>query len=74
MTASSTLFDTVAVWMTMDESLLEMREMGIRVTDDGRTLPDPAAPKVNCALEWKDLEGFRDRIAERLSAPPASPF
>jgi inosine-uridine nucleoside N-ribohydrolase len=67
MEASSTLFDTVAVWMAFDETLLEIREIGLRVEDDGRTKPEQSGPKVRCALEWKDLEGFKDRIAGRLS-------
>ena len=37
---SSILFDTVAVYPAISEDLLVMERLGIRVTDDGRTVID----------------------------------
>ena len=44
---SSTLFDTVAIYLAMSHDLLEMENLGIRVTDDGRTVIDGKAKKIN---------------------------
>ncbi len=67
MTASSILFDTVAVYMTYAESLLGMETLGLRVTDDGRTLIDEQARPVRCATSWKDYDGFEDTLVARLT-------
>jgi len=65
-TASSTLFDTVAVYMAFSEELLVMEEMGLRVTDDGYTRPDENAKRVRCAMGWRDLPAFEDLVVQRL--------
>jgi inosine-uridine nucleoside N-ribohydrolase len=65
--ASSTLFDTVAVYLAISRELLVMEELGIRVTDDGMTVADPGAKKMNCALDWKSLQAFEDFLTKRLS-------
>lgn len=64
---SSELFDTVAVYLAFSEELLAMERLGIRVTDDGYTVVDPAAKPVNCALEWRDLGAFQDLLVQRLT-------
>ena len=64
---SSILFDCVAVYLAFAHRLLRMKRMGVRVTDDGLTIRDPKAARVNCALEWKDLGAFEDLIVERLT-------
>ncbi len=66
-TASSTLFDTVAVYLAVTEELLEMEKLGIRVTDDGHTVIDEGARAVNCAMKWKDLGAFEDFLVDRLT-------
>jgi inosine-uridine nucleoside N-ribohydrolase len=63
---SSTLFDTVAVYLAMHQDQLVMEKLGIRVTDDGRTVIDPQAKQVNVATKWKDLGAFEDFLVERL--------
>ena len=65
--ASSTLFDTVAVYLAISRELLTIEELGIRVADDGMTVIDPGAKKMNCALDWKNLQGFEDFLVKRLS-------
>ncbi|MCX7047152.1 MAG: nucleoside hydrolase [Candidatus Sumerlaeota bacterium] len=64
---SSILFDTVAVYLAFSHDLLTMEELGIRVTDDGKTVIDPSAKKVKCATEWKDLKGFYELLTRRLT-------
>ena len=67
--ASSTLFDTVAVYLAFADALTKIEELGIRVTDDGRTVIDPAAKKMRVATEWKDLGGFEDLLVRRVTGP-----
>lgn len=68
---STTLFDVVAVQLAFDESLVGMEEVGLRVTEEGMTVEDPAAPKARCAMRWKDMAPLQALIAERLTAGPA---
>jgi inosine-uridine nucleoside N-ribohydrolase len=67
---SSTLFDTVAVYLAFSEKWIHMKEMGIRVTDDGFTKVDEKAKRVRVALDWKDLEAFKTFLVERLTGNP----
>lgn len=64
---STTLFDTVAVYLAADEDLVEMRELPLRVTDDGYTIIDEENGRpVNCAISWKDIEAFKRRLVSIL--------
>jgi hypothetical protein len=63
---STTLFDTVGIYLGMTEKLLRMEKLGIAVTDDGYTKIDKNAKAINCAMEWKDLGAFEDLLVERL--------
>jgi inosine-uridine nucleoside N-ribohydrolase len=63
---SSTLFDTVAVYLAFSEELVVMEELAIRVTDDGHTVVEEGARKVNCAMDWRDLAAFEDLLVKRL--------
>lgn len=65
--SSTTLFDTVAVYLAMSTDLAKMEELGIRVTDDGYTRIEESAKMVSCATEWKDLGAFEDFLVERLT-------
>ncbi len=64
---SSTLFDTVAVYLALEDRLCVMEELGIRVTDDGFTVIDPRAKKMRVATAWKDQPAFERWLAERLA-------
>ena len=66
-TKSSTLFDTVAVYLAFSHDLVSVEKLGVRVSDDGMTVPDPAAPPLGWAAAWKDLDAFRDLLANRLA-------
>lgn len=65
---SSTLFDTVAVYLAFSEELLVMEKLGIRVTDDGYTVIDENAKVIDCAMEWRDLLAFEDFLVKRLTS------
>jgi len=64
---SSTLFDTVAVCLTFNESLCQMRDIKIRVTDQGVTEPDANGKLTHVAMEWKDIDAFYKLLAERIA-------
>ncbi len=66
--ASSILFDTVAVYLAISEDLLVMERLGIRVADDGSTVPDPKGKEMNCALEWKSLPDYESWLVARLTS------
>lgn len=66
-TASSTLFDTAAVYLAISQRLMVMEKLGIRITDDGMTVIDDGAKKISCGVDWKDLPAFEDFLVERLT-------
>lgn len=63
---SSTLFDTVAVYLAFAEDLLTIEELGITVDDEGFTRIDGDARVVRCATAWKDQDAFEDLLVRRL--------
>jgi inosine-uridine nucleoside N-ribohydrolase len=65
--SSTTLFDTVAIYLAMSRELVGMEKLGIKVTDDGFTRIDDKARVINCATEWKDLGAFEDFLVDRLT-------
>lgn len=64
---SSILYDTVAIYLAFSDELLEMQNLGIRVTDEGFTIPDASSKVTRCAAGWKDLGGFYDLLVDRLT-------
>jgi inosine-uridine nucleoside N-ribohydrolase len=64
---SSTLFDTVAAYLSFSRELLKTERLGIRVTDGGMTVIDPAAKVMSVATEWKDMAAFEDFLVQRLT-------
>ena len=66
-TKSSVLFDTVAAYLAFTDELLVMEKLGIRVSDDGFTLIDPAAKVMNVATAWKNLPAYEDFLVRRLT-------
>ncbi|MBW8040171.1 MAG: nucleoside hydrolase [Planctomycetes bacterium] len=65
--SSTTLFDTVGIYLAMTTKLVKMEKLGVTVTDDGYTRIDKNAKVINCATEWKDLSAFEDYLVERLT-------
>ena len=68
LTASSVLFDTVAVYLAYSERpLVKMQELSISVDDHGFTKVDPRGVKMSVATEWTDLDGYRDLLVTVLT-------
>jgi inosine-uridine nucleoside N-ribohydrolase len=65
---SSTLFDCVAVYLAISHDLVKTETTGVRVTDEGMTVPDPAARPLVWATEWRDLAGFEEWLTARLTS------
>lgn len=65
--SSTTLFDTVGIYLGMTSELVKMEKLRIRVTDDGYTRIDKNGKEMNCAMEWKDLGAFEDFLVDRLT-------
>jgi len=68
---SSTLFDTVAVYLATSRELVETETTGVRVTDDGMTVPDPSERPWEWAVRWKSLEDFETLLVDRLTSQTA---
>jgi inosine-uridine nucleoside N-ribohydrolase len=66
---SSTLFDCVAVYLAISRDLVKTETTGVRVTDEGLTVPDPSARAATWAIEWTSLDGFEEWLTARLTAP-----
>jgi inosine-uridine nucleoside N-ribohydrolase len=64
--SSTTLFDTVAIYLAIDQDLATMKRLPIRITDDGFTRVEEGAKPVDCAIAWQDLGGYEDWLVERL--------
>lgn len=65
---SSTLFDVLAVELAYNESHVGIETLPLTVTDDGMTLVDEErGVPVRCAISWRDLEGFEEKIARLLT-------
>jgi inosine-uridine nucleoside N-ribohydrolase len=65
-TETSTLYDTVAIYLAFAEDLLAMETLPLVVDDKGRTNIDPDGSNIRCATAWSDLDGFYDLLTERL--------
>jgi inosine-uridine nucleoside N-ribohydrolase len=65
--SSTTLFDTVGIYLAMSTELVKMEKLPIIVTDDGYTRIDEKGKVINCATEWKDLGAFEDLLVDRLT-------
>jgi inosine-uridine nucleoside N-ribohydrolase len=65
--SSTTLFDTVGIYLAMSTDLVKMEKLPIIVTDDGFTRIDKKGKMINCATEWKDLGAYEDLLVDRLT-------
>lgn len=70
-TASSILFDTVAVYLAQPgpKTLLELEPLNITVDDKGMTLIDPVGAKMSVATAWKNLEQYHELLVKTLRPP-----
>jgi inosine-uridine nucleoside N-ribohydrolase len=71
LTASSVLFDTVAIYQADPgpKPLLGLETLNISVADDGMTVIDPAGRKMIVATRWNNLAGYGDFLARVLNSP-----
>ena len=46
-----------------------MKNMGIRITNEGITLPDNHAQHMDVALDWTNLDAFHQYLTNRLLSP-----
>ena len=71
LTASSTLFDTVAVYLALPgaKDLARFETLDVVVTDDGFTRIDPKGAKMSVAVDWTSLDGYRDLLVKVLTSP-----
>ena len=65
--SSSTLFDTVAIYLAMSSELVKMEKLPIKVDDEGYTRIDEGAKVMRCATAWKNLGAFEDYLVDRLT-------
>lgn len=64
---TSILFDTVAIYLGFSEELLNIEELKIEITDRGLTQISDKGNLVRCATSWKDLQGFKSLLVDRLT-------
>jgi inosine-uridine nucleoside N-ribohydrolase len=69
LTASSTLFDTVAAYLAVSQNLLKMEDLRLKVADDGKTVLDNQGKKMHVATEWTDQDAFEELLVRRLTGP-----
>lgn len=68
---SSILYDLVAIYLGFAENWLEMEELEIKITPDGKTVEDHEGDTVRCAMNWKNRPAFLDMVTRRLTEPAA---
>jgi len=64
--ASSVLFDTVAIYLAISEAWVEMETLPIVIADGGYTKIDAAGKPVRCAINWKDQQAFQRYLVQRI--------
>ena len=64
---TSTLFDTVAIYLGFSEELLNIEELKIEVTDSGLTQISDKGSLIRCATSWKDVQAFKELLVDRLT-------
>ncbi len=65
-TVSTELFDTAAVYLALAQDLVELEDLGLRITADGHTVVDERAKVIHCATRWRDRDAFQAFLANRL--------
>lgn len=66
---SSTLYDTVAVYLAFARDFVQTETFGVRVTEDGLTVEDATRPPITWATGWTSLDAYEEWLASRLTAP-----
>ena len=66
---STTLYDTVAVYLAFTTRRLVMEDIRIKIADDGLMTEEPDGRPVSTALAWQDFDGYLDFLLGRLGVP-----
>lgn len=64
---SSILFDTVAVYMAYCRDHLVMESLKLKIDDRGYMLENDNGKKVDCAIEWRDMDAFEKILVDKYS-------
>lgn len=64
---STVLFDTVAIYLALSEEYLVMKEMKIKVDDDGKMREDNSGRSMNVAIDWENKNAFLDFLVARYT-------
>lgn len=49
---TSRLFDMVPVYLAYGSDYLNIKRITLKITDDGRTIPDEKSNEKSCAISW----------------------
>ena len=63
---SSILYDTVAVYLAYDQSLFEMKDLRLRVSNIGMTELSSKGQVAHVAVQWKNQTQFEEQLAQTL--------
>ena len=66
---SSTLFDTVAVYLAISRDLVTIERLGVEVGDDGSTKPAASGRAIGWATDWKSLDAYEELLVTRITGP-----
>ncbi|MBW3548367.1 MAG: nucleoside hydrolase [Actinobacteria bacterium] len=66
--ATTPLYDTVAVHLAYDESLVDIEAVRVSIDDDGTMRPSHAGATLRLATRWRHRQDFLDHLAGRLLA------
>ena len=74
LSASSVLFDTVAVYLATPgaKSLLKLEDLNINVSPSGLTTIDDLGRPMAVATSWNSLDGYEDWVVSTLTGKAAS--
>lgn len=64
---STVLFDTVAIYLALSEEYLVMKEMKIKVGDDGKMREDNSGRSMNVAIDWENQNAFLDFLVAQYT-------
>lgn len=60
------LYDTLAVHLAYDESLVDIERLRVSIDDDGTMRPSDTGSPVRLATTWRDQDAFLDHLVGRL--------
>lgn len=63
---TSILFDAVAVYLAYSEDHLVMKDMQIKLAEDGEMIPEKSGSNVRVAIDWEDIRSFKEHLVKRI--------